>query len=122
MEIYISILCLLILLNIIFAIIFRPRSRDDLSSLSGKIEGLQSNIREDFRINREEHAAAAKENRQELNATLKDFKSEMADTLRAITDQTQRALDQINRTLEEKITALISRSLLLYPVVSNVLG
>lgn len=109
MEIYISILCLLILLNIIFAIIFRPRSRDDLSSLSGKIEGLQSNIREDFRINREEHAAAAKENRQELNVTLKDFKSEMADTLRTITDQTQRVLDQINRTLEEKITALINK-------------
>lgn len=109
MEILMGILCLLVLTAIFLIIIFRQRTGNDINPLLQKIESLQTNLREDFRINREENSNIAKDNRQELNNTLKDFKSEMAETLKIIIDQNQKALEQINKTLEEKVTALINK-------------
>ena len=107
MEILLSILCFLVLLAITLIIIFRPRPKNQDTTLYKQIENLQSSFREDFRINREENTAIAKDNRAELNSTLKEFKSEMTDTLKAITEQNQKTLELINKTLEEKISALI---------------
>ena len=77
MEILIGILCALVLLNIILVLAFRPRPSNDFSALSSKIDALQSSIREDFRINRAESATTARDTRQELNATLKDFSASL---------------------------------------------
>jgi len=109
MEILIGILCLLVLLAIVLIIVLRPRASIEVKLLSGKIEELQSGLKDDFRINREENSNIAKGNRLELNNTFKDFKLEMADTLKRITEQNQKALEQINKTLEEKVAALISK-------------
>jgi DNA recombination protein RmuC len=109
MEILIGVLCVLVLVNIIFVVIFRPKASNEVSSLSSRIDGLQANIREDFRINREENATIARENRQELNATLNGFKSELAETLKIIIDQNQKALQQIDKTLVDKISALTTK-------------
>lgn len=109
MEAILGILCVLILVLIILVIVLRQKPVDD-SSLSAKIEELQSRLREDLRFNREESAGLAKENRMELNATLKDFKQEMTETLKVITGLNQNSLEQINKTFEDKINALINKT------------
>src|SRR5258705_8515117 len=110
MEILIGVLCFLALVAIFLIIIFRPRQNNQNTTLSKQIENLQTGFKEDFRINREENNAIGKDNRTELSSSLKEFKSEMTNTLKAITEQNQKALELINKTLEEKISALITKT------------
>jgi len=106
MEFVISIIiCVLLVVAIILIIVFRPKSNSNFSSIQSKVLELQnslikleSNLKEDFRINREENATIAKDNRAELNTTLKN-----------ITEQSQNALKEINKTLDEKVAALIAK-------------
>jgi len=109
MEPILLITCLLVVIAIILIIVFRPKASGNTEQLLQKMEALQSGLKEDFRINREENAALAKDNRTELNTTLKEFQSEMAETFRFIVEQNQKAFDVINKTLEEKVTALINK-------------
>jgi DNA recombination protein RmuC len=106
----------LIVLAIILIIFFRPKKNNDSQVLQKSIVEFQSslsrietNLREDFRINREENSTIAKENRDELNNTLKEFRAELSGTLKIITEQSQNALKDINKTLDEKITALVTK-------------
>lgn len=69
MEMLIGVLCLLVILVIVLIIVFRPRSGND--PLSGKMERLESGMRENFRANREENALMARDNRMELNSALR---------------------------------------------------
>jgi DNA recombination protein RmuC len=116
MQTMLVVLCLLVLVAIVLIIVFRPRPNNNLFALSNKLDTLFStldkistNLKEDFKINRQESAAMAKENRTELNETLRHFKTEMTETLKAITDQNRKASEQINKTLEEKISGLIQK-------------
>jgi DNA recombination protein RmuC len=100
------IICILLLTAIILIIVFRNKGNNELPQLQNKVAELQSslsklesNIKEDFRINREENASIAKDNRLELNTTLKN-----------ITDQSQNTLKEINKTLDEKVGALITKT------------
>ena len=102
---FISIAALLIVI-IILIIFFRTKANDTLPQLQNKVAELQaalskieSNLKDDFRINREENATIAKDNRIELNITLKN-----------ITEQSQLALKEINKTLDEKVGALITKT------------
>ena len=99
------IICVLLLIAIVLIIVFRNKSDNELPLLQNKVVELQTsltkietNLKEDFRINREENATIAKDNRIELNTTLKN-----------ITDQSQNALREINKTLDEKVGALITK-------------
>jgi len=99
-------ICILLLIVIVLITIFRSKSNSELPILQNKVAELQTSLtkietglKEDFRINREENATIAKDNRIELNATLK-----------SITEQSQNALKDINKTLEEKMGSLISVS------------
>ncbi|MBC7885936.1 MAG: DNA recombination protein RmuC [Saprospiraceae bacterium] len=92
-------------LAIILIIVFRSRGEKEIPVLQQRVADLQNtlarieaNIKDDFRINREENAGIAKDNRVELNATLI-----------SITEQSQNALKQINKTLEDKVGALIAK-------------
>lgn len=105
-------LCILIIL----VILFRGKGSADLPTLQNKVDGLQSGLsklegsfKEDFRANREENATISKDNRVELNNTLKDFNVELSRTLQNITEQTQNALKEINKTLADKVDALVLR-------------
>src|SRR5215211_7251662 len=116
MEFTLSVLCVLMLAAIVLIIAFRPRPNNNLFALSTKLDTLFSaldkisaHLREDFRINREENSVLAKTGRMELNDTLLNFKTEMSGTLKAITEQNAKAQEQINRTLEEKISALVAK-------------
>ncbi|MEO7263520.1 MAG: DNA recombination protein RmuC, partial [Ferruginibacter sp.] len=66
--------------------------------LQNSLSKIETNLKEDFRINREENASIAKDGRIELNNTLKN-----------ITDQSQHALKEINKTLDEKVGALTTK-------------
>ena len=98
-------ICVLLLIAIALIIIFRSKGNSELPILQNKVAELQSSLikietglKEDFRINREENATIAKDNRIELNSTLKN-----------ITEQSQNALREINKTLDEKVGALITK-------------
>jgi DNA recombination protein RmuC len=115
-----TILLIIIIVLIIIAVIIifavRPKENEVLKDLPLKVQELQNslskienNLKDDFRINREENANTAKENRTELNETLKDFRSELSDTLKNITEQSQSALKDINKTLSDNIDSLISK-------------
>jgi len=103
----ILLIAIIILLIITLFLVYFTRSKDnnELSELKNKIIEIQSTIskmetslKEDFRINREENTNIAKENRTELNNTLK-----------TITEQNQQALKEINTTLAQKVEALITK-------------
>lgn len=68
---------------------------------------IESNLKDDFRVNREEIATISKENRQELNQTLKEFKSELFFTLKTIQEQNQftltRSLEGFEKTFDTNV-------------------
>lgn len=110
------IICVLLLIVIILIIVFRNKSNNELPELQKNVIELQTslskietNLKDDFRTNREENATIAKDNRTELNDTLKDFKKELSETLKNITDQSQNALKEINTTLADKIELLTTK-------------
>ena len=110
------VICVLLLIAIVLIIVFRNKSSNELPLLQNKVVELQTslskietNLKEDFRINREENATIAKDNRKELNDTLIGFKGEQSETLKTITEQSQNALKEINKTLDEKVGALITK-------------
>jgi DNA recombination protein RmuC len=98
-------ICGLLIIAITLIIVFRNKDRTDVPPLQGKISELQSslskielNLKEDFRINREENATMGKDNRIEVNTSLK-----------TITEQSQNSLKEINKTLDDKLVALIQQ-------------
>jgi len=89
--------CVLLLIVIILILTFRnkssteiPQLKNQVSEILSELRKLESNLKEDFRINRQENGQIAKDNREELNNTLKN-----------ITEQSQHALRDINKTLDE---------------------
>ena len=96
-ETLLIIVCLLLVVAIILILAFRNKSSTEIPQLKIQVDGiltelrkLESNLKEDFRINRQENGQIAKDNREELNNTLKN-----------ITEQSQHALRDINKTLDE---------------------
>jgi DNA recombination protein RmuC len=86
-----------------------PLLQNKVVELQTSLSKIETNLKEDFRINREENATIAKDNRKELNDTLIGFKGEQSETLKTITEQSQNALKEINKTLDEKVGALITK-------------
>jgi DNA recombination protein RmuC len=116
-----SIIIILSLIVIILLFVFKSKgngagiqdlqlqSRDIQSSL-GKIE---QNLKEDFRINREENDRIAKDNRTELSNTLKEFNAEQRNKFdelkreqKELTAKTVEQLDKITGKVEEKLNLL----------------
>lgn len=116
MEILLCIIIVLLLVVIVLQFVMKPKSNGDNFQLNQKLDTLDKglskiefNLKEDFKINREENSKIAKDNRDELNSTLKDFKTELSETLKNITEQNQNALKEINKTLAEKVESLIAK-------------
>ncbi|MDP4185448.1 MAG: DNA recombination protein RmuC [Bacteroidota bacterium] len=117
MEILIYILIVLVIVNIIISFAQRSKSNNGnplftskLDTLERTLTKIENNLKEDFRINREESSNLSSRNRQELNTTLNTFRKEVADTLRLISEQNHKALERLTITLEEKVTALIEKT------------
>jgi DNA recombination protein RmuC len=109
-------ICILLLIAITLIIYFRPKGAgqaddvaDQFNQLYKLLDKLTYNFKDDFKAARDENRATAKENRTELNATLQSFRLELTETLRTIIAQNNRANEQINKTLDAKIAALITK-------------
>lgn len=109
----------MLLIAILLILIFRSKAGIELPQLQNRVIELQTilarietNFREDFRINMKENATIAKDNKKELNDTFIGFKSEQSHPPKTITEQSQNALKEINKTLEEKVGALITNLIL----------
>ena len=135
------IICIaLAILAIILIIILRPRKSDDLRILTEKIIGLQANISniektlsEDFRLNREENAKIALDNRIELMQTLtntfRGFQETFDTNVKAFNDlqrekfaqmeakqtnlikSTEEKLENIRVTVDEKLQKTLNERL-----------
>ena len=96
-----------ILMVVVIYLIITSRNKEDrnipilqnrIVELQSALTRIESSIKDDFRINREENANLSKNNRIELNNTLVQ-----------INEQSQLALKEINNTLEAKVGALITK-------------
>lgn len=107
----------LLVVAIVLIFVFKSKSNDEIPQLQNKVGELQSslakietNLKEDFRINREENTANAKTNREELNKAIADFRTEIMTAVKTMTEQNNTALEKLNQTLEQKVTALIDKN------------
>ena len=112
--IFLSVITLLLVILIILFFITRSGNTDDparlkLQEIDNNLNRVSAGMREEFRTSREESSNASRENRKELAESLSSFKSEMTGTLRLITEHNQNAIEQINKTLDEKIRALTDK-------------
>jgi DNA recombination protein RmuC len=118
---YLIIGCTLLLGVLILILIFRksgsdelPQLRNQLAVLQGELAKIEAGLKQDFRINREENAGIAKENRTELKATLKDFMLEQRskfDELKLEQKELFKVLESIRVTVEEKLEKTLSERL-----------
>ncbi len=125
METILLIIIVGLLLIVIFLIIFhRKDAAGDLPLLNNKVSELHmvltnidSGLKQDFRINREENANISKENRIELNNSLKDFtleqRSKFDELKKAQEDLTIKTIEQLEKIttkVEEKLNALTEQA------------
>lgn len=110
----------LLLIAIVLVIVFRNKNESQIPEMKNKVLELQSSINKietglktDFRINREENANTAKDNRTELKDTLKDFAfaqrtnfEELKKELTNLTAKTVEQLDKITSKVEDKLYTL----------------
>ncbi len=113
-TILLAIIIALIILAIVLIIVFRPKNNSEILMLTGKITELQTsisniekNLKEDFRLNREENSNISKENRTELTQTLtttfKGFQETFDKNVKAFNDLQREKFGQ----LEEKQNNLV---------------
>ncbi len=105
---------LLAVLILIILLLLRGNKKD--SPLLNKISELQSGLsrietgtREEFRTNREENGAIARENRTELSNSIREIRTGLLESLAKLTEQNQQALQGINKTLSDRVEALTDR-------------
>lgn len=116
-TILLIIILILVAVAIVLLFVFRTKGNNDIPQLLTKVNELQngltkieSNLKDDFRINREESSNTAKTNREELNKAITEFRNETAEAIRQLSKQNVEALEKLNSTLEQKVTALIDKT------------
>ena len=89
----------------LFLLFRKPKAIEEVKLLNQQLGLLATAIKEDFRINREENAAIAKENRQELNQAfnsyVKIFNDLQREKFNELGDKQQRLLESTEKKLEE---------------------
>ena len=121
---YLIIGCTSVLGILILVLIFRknggeelPQLRNQLAILRGELAKIESGLKQDFRINREENAGNAKENRTELKATLKDFmleqrskfddlKQEQKELFKGFENRFEKQQQELVRSTETKLETI----------------
>lgn len=113
MQTALIVIILLLLVIILLLIFFRPKQGNESAVIAAKIDQLQSGFREDFLLNRKESAAISKDNRAELNETIKEFMTgqkasfeELKKAQQQMAAQTIEQLEKINTQVEARLTAL----------------
>jgi DNA recombination protein RmuC len=113
MDILIYFLVFLAVINIILLFLFRPKGRNEIKEVSARIEELsrtlsrlEASLKDDFRINREENALIARENRLELNQGLKDFRESLERTIKNFQESFDKNVASFNDLQREKFGQL----------------
>lgn len=102
-SILLMILIAMVLSAIILIIYFRPeKSRDEtlraeMSAISGQISSLERNLRDEFRVNREEMGRISRENRDELAATLREFGDTFDRSIRSLNELQREKFDMLEK-------------------------
>jgi DNA recombination protein RmuC len=105
MEISIYIVIFLAIVIIVLQYYFRPTKNNDtdlvskLDIFSNSLTRIETNLKDDFRTNREE-----------LNKAIADFRTEIMTAVKSMTEQNNTALEKLNQTLEQKVTSLIDKN------------
>ncbi len=119
MEILLNVIILALVALSVFLLLFRRNGKDNtqlvellnrLTNIDAGLQQLQGAIREEVKQNRVELAEQLKANREEMGISFRDFRNEITGTLRVINEQNLQALDKMNRTLEERVTGLITKT------------
>lgn len=119
------ILALLLTILLVQLLIYRQLSTNKQErnkvELNQAFERIEKNFREDFKLNREESREIARDNREELAASLKEFKltfekaidsfnniqrekfSDLKEEQQKLISNTEKRLDEIRITVEEKL-------------------
>ncbi|MFA6950887.1 MAG: DNA recombination protein RmuC [Lentimicrobiaceae bacterium] len=105
----------LVLMNIILMLLFMRSNvhHDDstrLDSVSQGILRIEQNLKEDFKLNREENNMLNRDNRQELSTSLMAVKKELTDTLQAENKSNRDSIDktfkQFSDTFERNVNSM----------------
>ena len=102
----------LLILAIVLIILFRNKISNENPALINKLNEIQAilmamdaGLKQDFKINREENASIAKDNRTELNASLKDFTIEQRNKFDELKieqkDLTFKTVEQLNKITDK---------------------
>ncbi len=101
--------------------LFKTKSEDESSKIFQSFERIEKNFREDFKLNREEIRAVAKDNRDELNDSLRAFQATFEKSIASFNElqrekfsdlkaeqqqlvaNTEKRLEEIRITVEEKL-------------------
>ena len=119
-NIFLLAILALLILAIVLIILFRNKTSNENPALINKLNEIQAilmamdaGLKQDFKINREENASIAKDNRTELNASLKDFTLEQRNKFdelkleqKDLTFKTVEQLDKITDKVAEKLKDL----------------
>lgn len=123
-------LVVLVAANLIF-LILSGRKKDDshqteqlnaLQNISNSLARIEQNLKEDFRVNREEINTLNRENRQELSTTLHNVKREINEVLREkfnkldesqrnLLNSNEQKLEQMRVTVDEKLQKTLNERL-----------
>ena len=110
--------CLLLVIIMILVIVFRhkggdeiPQLKNQVSDILSELRKIQSNLKEDFRINRQENGQMAKDNREELNNTLQRIAGQLEKKQDDMLRNTEIKLESIRATVEEKLEKTLSERL-----------
>lgn len=100
---------------------FKTKNEDESSKILQSFERIEKNFREDFKLNREEIRAVAKDNRDELNDSLRAFQATFEKSIASFNElqrekfsdlkaeqqqlvaNTEKRLEEIRVTVEEKM-------------------
>lgn len=111
MEIILITLVLVVLIVVLVVVLRKnTNGNDSAAALQSQLERMERSIREEFRGSREEYVAQSKSNREELNVALKEFKQETNDALFKIGEQNRLLLEQLNKTLDERLVLLMEKN------------
>lgn len=118
METYLLYLTPLLTLVVLFVLWFyhNPKNKHantlymELEEKLRNLSQIELNIKQDFKINREESATIAQNNRIELNKTLAIFRSETTEAIRELSKHNAEALGKIEKQMQASLQALTEQA------------
>lgn len=104
MEILLAVVLVVNIIIVVLLIRKKPGQTDSkFEALEGNMNRMEKNIKDEFRYLHDDNAKVAKDNREELNKSVSDFRTETATILKNMTEQNLRALEAIHKTFTENI-------------------